>query len=403
VVLLVVSLAACGHLRGTEAPERLPTPRLVDPGRPSNAPPERHAEEFADLFERMRRGFALPRVEDDSVDRQLDWYVRHSGHLDRALRRGTRYLYYIVDALEIRGMPRELALLPVLESAFDPFATSRCRASGLWQFIPSTGRLYGLKSTWWYDGRRDVLDATGAALDHLQALHDGFEGDWLLALAAYNTGPRNVERAVARNQQHGRATDFFHLDLPLETRGYVPALLALARLVEEPGAFGLELPAIPNQPYFASVEIEDQVDLGVVADRAGIPRDELRLLNPGFNRWATPPDGPHRLLAPAAAAERVGHALAELPPARRLRLDHHRVVRGDTLGGIARRYGISVAALRAANRIEGDLIRRGQDLLIPLSHQATVGARRNSLPDANRLLRPAPIETTAPVEAEPAG
>src|SRR5262245_45061782 len=207
-------------------------------------------------------------------------------------------------------MPSELALLPVVESAFDPFAESPRFASGLWQFIPSTGRSYGLDQDWWYDGRRDVIEATRAALDHLQALHEEFAGDWLLALAAYNTGAPNVKRAMERSRRKGHPTDFFHLDLLPETRAYVPKLLAIARLVAEPAAFGVELPAIPDAPYFSRVEIDAQIDLGLAADRAGISREELRALNPAFRRFATAPDGPHHVLVPVPARERFERALA---------------------------------------------------------------------------------------------
>jgi membrane-bound lytic murein transglycosylase D len=185
---------------------------------------------------------------------------------------------------------------------------------------------------------------------------------------------------VARNRTHGHATDFFHLDLPPETRAYVPGLLALRRLVEDPAAFGLALPAIPDEPYFARVEIDHQLDLGVAADLAGVPRSELLALNPGFKRWATAPDGPQRLLVPAAAAERFARALAELPSDHRLRIVHHRLGRGDTLGTVAARYGISVEALRVANPIDGQRIRPGRLLLIPLSYRANMAAGNPAIP-----------------------
>lgn len=416
--LALLLLASCRHLSGAdvaplphEAPpapvDRAPhasasAPPAAEPGSPSatsTPAPEGSAqpndessaqpddEHFDDLFDRMRAGFSLPQVDDVAVDRRLQWYVQHPAYLDRAFRRGRRYLPHIVGELERRGMPRELALLPVLESAFDPFAYSPSHAAGLWQIIPSTGRLFGLRRSWWWEGRRDVIEATRAALDYLQRLHREFDGDWLLAVAAYNTGAVNVHRAVERNRRRGRPTDFFHLDLPLETRSYVPKFLALARLVREPGAYGLELPAIPNEPYFARVRIDDPVDLGVLADLAGTPRKELIALNPGFNRWATAPDGPHRLLVPASAEALFAKVLAELPPARRLRSLHHRVAPGETLIALAARYRISVDALRLANRIRGSLIRAGQDLLIPLSYRAVAAARHAAPLGAEAIAR----------------
>lgn len=418
--LALLLIAGCRHapVAGVAAVRHEPSPIPVDrgsrattksvPGIVRDSPPAagsgivlgpaaKSGEAFEDLFERMRVGFGLPQVEDETIDRRIEWYVQHSGYLDRAFRRGRRYLHYIVAELESRSMPRELALLPVIESAFDPFAYSPCSASGLWQIIPSTGRLFGLRRSWWYDGRRDVIEATRAALDYLQVLHGEFGGDWLLAVAAYNAGARNVQRAVERNQRRGRPTDFFHLDLPLETHTYVPAVLALARLVGEPKAYGLDLPAIPNEPYFSPVEIEHQVDLGVLADRAGIPREELIALNPAFNRWATAPDGPHRVLVPVATEAAFASALAALPAERRLRFAHHRVRAGDTLWALARRYGISIDALRRANRLEGHLIRRGQDLVIPLSYGA-VPAR---LQDATTLEVSGSQRLTAPGWARP--
>ncbi len=186
----------------------------------------------------------------------------------------------------------EFALLPVVESAYEPFAYSVSRASGMWQFIPDTGARFGLKQDWWYDGRRDVIESTRAALDYLQALHDQFDGDWLLAIAAYNVGENTVQRELDYNRAHGKPTDFWHLKLPAETRAYVPKLLALKRLMAEPERYGLEFAPIPNEPYFAVIDTGSQIDLKVAAQLARTSYDELVALNPGYNRWATDPDGP---------------------------------------------------------------------------------------------------------------
>jgi membrane-bound lytic murein transglycosylase D len=317
-----------------------------------------------DLFERIRRGFALQDVDHDSIDREVSWFVRHPAYLDRTFKRGERYLYHIVEEIEARGMPLELALLPVVESAFNPVAYSRARAAGLWQFIPSTGRRYGLKQNWYYDGRRDVLAATSAALDYLQFLHDEFDGDWLLAVAAYNCGELNVARAIQRNREAGKPTDFFSLKLPKETRAYVPKLLAMRRIVAGPAAHGLIFAPIANQPYFVKVDVGGQIDLHVAAELADLPKEELLALNPAFNHWVTDPDGPHHLLVPVDRHERFVAALAELPPSKRVRVVYHRVRPGDTLSAIASKYGVSVAAIRSANKINGSLIHPGQDLVI---------------------------------------
>ena len=324
------------------------------------------AEPAPDLLGRMRAGFALPAVEEAAVQRQIDWFLEHPEYLGRSLERGRRYLHHIVSQLEERNMPRELALLPVVESAFDPFARSPHRALGLWQFIPSTGRRYGLEEDWWLDNRRDVLAATRAALDHLQELHDEFDGDWLLALAAYNAGAGSVRRAIERNQRLGEPIDFFHLRLRPETRAYVPKLLAIAQLAAEPERFGLELPSIPDAPYFEPIDVGGQIDLGLLSELTGVPLEELRALNPGFKRFATSPDGPSELLVPAAARQQCEEVLAELPASKRMRYARHQVRRGDTLIAIARRYGVPVELLRSANQLRGALIRPGDDLLVPV-------------------------------------
>jgi membrane-bound lytic murein transglycosylase D len=330
-------------------------------------PPAPSPEEFADLFDRMRAGFTLPVVDDARVQREIDRYVANSAWLGRTFDRGRRYLHHIVLELEARDMPRELALLPVVESAFDPFAHSPRRASGLWQFIPSTGRIYGLDQDWWLDGRRDVLAATRAALDHLEELHQEFD-DWFLALAAYNSGAGHVRRAVVRNLRKGLPTDFFSLELHRETRAYVPKLLAIAQVAAEPERFGIVIPAIPNAPYFTRVDAGGQVDLGRVAHLAGVELDELRALNPQYNRWVTAPDGPYDLLVPADTEERFHEALATLPPSERVRFERHRVRPGDTLYAISLRYRVPVAVLRTLNRVRGNLIRPGQELLVPVPH-----------------------------------
>ncbi|HKE94178.1 MAG TPA: LysM peptidoglycan-binding domain-containing protein, partial [Povalibacter sp.] len=263
-----------------------------------------------------------------------------------------------------RKMPLELALLPVVESAFNPVAYSRARAAGLWQFIPATGRRYGLKQNWYYDGRRDVVAATTAALDYLQELSDEFEGDWLLAVAAYNCGEANVQRAVERNRAAGKPTDFFSLKLPKETRAYVPKLMAMRRIVADPASQGLAFAPIPDQPYFTKVDVGGQIDLQVAAELSELPKEELLALNPAFNHWVTDPDGPHHLLVPVSYQTRLTDAVAALPPEKRVRIVYHRVRPGDTLGAIADKYGVSVASLKVANKLRGTVIHPGQDLLV---------------------------------------
>jgi membrane-bound lytic murein transglycosylase D len=374
--------------------------------------PQLPPEDYTDLFDRIRSGFALPDTRHYAVDRELEWYRSRPDFLDRTFRRGSRYLYHIVTEIERRGMPLELALLPVVESAFNPVAYSRSRASGLWQFIPSTGKHYGLTQNWWIDERRDVLRATDAALTYLQYLNRYFNGDWFLAIAAYNGGEGAVSRAVQRNAAAGRPTDFFSLDLSRETRDYVPKLLAIARLVGDPATYGLQFAAIANRPYFDAVDPGRQVHLGEAADLAGISRDDMFALNPAFNRMTTPPGGPHRLLLPVesaepfrlalateAGAQQVAAAAAAPPPDVR-----HRVRTGQSLTGIARQYGVSVQELRAANGLRGSVIHPGETLVIPgsgASRGAPVAEARTDivaqLPE--RAAAPASATADAPSKA----
>ena len=319
-----------------------------------------------DLFVRLRSGFKLEDTDEAVVDRELNWYANHPDYLERVWGRAEHYLHFIVEQLKERSMPLELALLPVVESAFEPYAYSHARASGLWQFIPDTGSNYGLKQDWWYDGRRDVVASTRAALDYLQSLHDTFDGDWLLAIAAYNCGAGNVRRAVSHNQRQGRPIDFWHLKLPTETRSYVPKLLAMRRIVANPAAYGLEFSQIDDAPYFRQVATGGQIDLQVAAELSGLTRDEIYELNPAFHRWATDPTGPYSLLVPMDAVEGLEQTLLSLTPEQRLRVARYEVKRGDTIASIATQYATSAETLRHLNNMESNekpVI--GNDLLVP--------------------------------------
>ena len=333
--------------------------------------PAQPAAQGDDLWKRIGAGLNIPRqLERKSVKGRLAWYAKNQKYLDRVSERSRPYLHHIVSEVEKRGMPLELALLPIVESAFLPFAYSRSHASGIWQFIPSTGKIYGLKQNWWYDGRRDIVAATRAALDYLEKLNREFDGDWLLALAAYNTGERNVARAIRRNKKAGKATDFFSLRLPRETRGYVPSLLAVAELVANPEQHGIVWQPVPDQQYFAQVNTGEQIDLAVAAELAGLTMDELYTLNPGFNRWATDPRGPHRLLVPVAGEQAFVEKLAVLSPDERVNWESHRIKQGETLAGIAARYRTSVASLKSLNNLRSDVIHQGDTLRVAAPKQA---------------------------------
>ena len=326
-----------------------PVPTSAADASPNPADLSLVARAPGDLFVRLRGGFKLVDVEAAAIDREQNWFANHPDYLDRVWARAGMYLHYIVGELNQRSMPLELALLPVVESAFEPYAYSRARASGLWQFIPGTGSLYGLKQDWWYDGRRDVVASTRAALNYLQSLHDQFEGDWLLAIAAYNCGAGNVQRAVARNQRAGKPIDFWHLKLPTETRAYVPKLLAMRRIVADPASFGLEFSQIPDEPYFTQVATGGQIDMEVAAEVAGIPKAELYELNPAFHRFATDPTGPYMLLVPTEFANGLESTLLSLTPEQRLRAAAYEVRRGDTVASIARQFSTTTTVVRELN------------------------------------------------------
>ena len=319
------------------------------------------------IWQRIRAGYALPEKDKGRTLAEINWYARHQAYIDRTVDRARPYLYLIVNEVESRGMPTEISLLPVVESAFQPFAYSHGRAAGIWQFIPSTGRIYGLKQDWWYDGRRDIMSSTKAALKYLSTLQQEFDGDWLLALAAYNSGQGTVKKAIAYNRRRGRATDFWSLKLPRETRGYVPKLLAVSAIIKNPEQYGIELKPIPDEPYLASVDTDSQIDLALAAELAGIPLQDLYRYNPAFNRWATSPDGPHHLLVPTTVAAQFEDQLNQLPDSKRIKWARHKIRNGETLSEIAEHYHTTTHVLRQVNNIRGTMIRAGHNLIIPVS------------------------------------
>lgn len=325
------------------------------------------AEELAalgNLWDRLRAGAGIDTsVDNERIEIQRGWYLKNGDYLDRMSRRANRYLYHTVSEAERRGMPTELALLPIIESAYDPFAYSHANAAGMWQFIPGTARIMGVKQNEWFDGRRDIIDSTRAAYDFLSLLYRKFN-DWQLVLAAYNAGPGAVQRAIERNRAAGLPTDFWNLRLPAETRSYVPRFLAVAQIVKTPEAYGATLRPVLNQPYFRAISVRSQVDMPQAASIAGVSLKEFYQLNPGFKRQATDPEGPHRLLVPAALPLDFEADIAALPVPETVVTQTHTVARGETLFGVARKYGLSAAALREMNRLKSDRLGQGQVLTI---------------------------------------
>lgn len=265
------------------------------------------------LWQRVESRYQLPNSRTNPrVVKERQWYASHQAYLDRMSARSARYLYYVTAQLEARNLPGELALLPIVESAYNPFAISTSQASGLWQFIPSTAKHLKMEMNWWYDARRDIPAATNTALDYLVFLRDHYNGDWLKALAAYNAGWGTIDKAVAKNAARGLPTDYWSLDVPTETMAYVPKLLALAQISQDPAAYGVDWAYIPDLPYFAEVHFSGQIDVAFAADLAKVDSDELHLLNPGITRWATPPGGPYRLLVPIDQANDLQERIANM-------------------------------------------------------------------------------------------
>jgi membrane-bound lytic murein transglycosylase D len=349
----------------------------------------------SDLINVLREKFELDYAGNNRITAERNWFVRHPDYLTRVFERSRRYMPHIVAELERRGLPLELALLPIVESAYDPFAYSHGRAAGLWQMIPGTARRFGIKQNWWYDGRRDVVDSTRAALDYLEYLYDLQDGDWLNAIASYNSGEGNVLRARRKNRSAGKPEDFWNLKLPRETSMYVPKLLALVDIVRDPAAHGLVLPDVANEPQFTVADIGSQLDLALAAELAGVDVDTVYAYNPGYNRWSTDPKGPHRLVLPLDAVPAFTAALADVPEKERVRWKRHKVQNGEAISQIADRYHTSIASIREANDLRGNTIRAGSYLLIPVatkplaaysqSAEARLERKQNRKRDGNRV------------------
>lgn len=318
------------------------------------------------LWAHTRAGMQLvPAAQHQRIDYWIKHYQKNQYGFKKILSRAERYLYYLTVEAESRGLPTELALLPAVESGFDPFAHSPSKAAGLWQFIPGTAKRFKLKNNWWYDGRRDVLDSTRAAFEYLRYLVARYRGDWLLALAAYNTGEGNIDRALKKNRNLGLKQDFWHIEIAQETRSYVPRLLALAELIRQPDKYHITLPKLADQPYFAIMLLPGQIDIDLAAKLADVSLEEMLYLNPGFNRWATTPTGPHRILIPAAQAKRFSTQLAATPTNKLVSWRQHQVQAGDVLSKIAAKYEIKTSLLRDLNQLSSNIIKPGQKLLIP--------------------------------------
>lgn len=348
----------------------------------------------SDVWERIRRQrmISVPLTQ-PAVQREIAWFSKHQKYLHRTLERAAPYLHYVIEELHQRDLPLELALLPIIESAYQPRAVSPSRAAGIWQFVPSTGLIYGLQQNWWYDGRRDIVASTRAALDYLQKLNTMFQGDWSLALAAYNAGEGTVSRAVKKNVAAGKAGDFWSLKLSAEPSSYVPRFLALVEVVAHPERYGLTLYTVPDAPYLVRVDMPYQVDLLQAAQLADLPFEQMLQFNPGFKRWVGDPAGPHHLLLPVEKEAIFKERLAALAPEQRVQWVRHTTQRAESVHSVAELYNTSVDVIKRFNRVTSDMFKRGMNILVPrgLASSDSYAARMNQSVAA---LLPQDITTT---------
>ncbi len=323
--------------------------------------------QIKDIWQRVRSQFNFKFEDNSRITAQRNWYLKHPDYMKRVAIRAKPFLHLIVEKLEQQNMPLELVLLPIVESAFDPFAYSHGRAAGMWQFIPSTGKRFGMKQTWWYDGRRDVMASTQGAIDYLNYLVKMYDGNWFHALAAYNSGEGRVQRAISKNRKAGKPTDFWNLDLPRETRAYVPKLLALADILANSEQYDFKWPKIDNIPFTQEVIVGSQIDLALAAQMAGLTVKEIHSLNPGYNRWATDPNGPFTLLLPIDKAEKFSIELAKTDNSQRLNWVRHKVKSGDSLLKLAKQYHTTTDIISKVNELRSNMIIAGEHLIIPVA------------------------------------
>jgi membrane-bound lytic murein transglycosylase D len=339
--------------------------------------PHAYAQEAPNVWDVLRNEFAISHeVTRPEVQEQIRWLVAHPSYLHKVSRQSEPYIYHIVDQIKKRKLPGELALLPMIESAYDPFAYSGAGAAGLWQLMPKTGSELGLKQDWWFDGRRSIGPSTDAALNYLVYLNKYFNNNWIFAIAAYDCGEGTISRSIKANVRPGTQAYFWNLPVPQETKVYVPRLLALAELIKNPQHYHINLPGIPFLPYFEEVNIGSQIDLSHAARLAGISYKELIKLNPGYNRWTTAPYKPFKLLIPAEKVELFNLNLSNVPEEKRVSWTKHRVQQGDSLDNIAVRYHTTVNLIKQVNQLTGNHVHPNQSILIPSSKNTTVIAKQ---------------------------
>ncbi len=362
---LILLISGCGYHQQIEEVRRLPATKIIS-AEVKIALPASILLAQKDLWVRLRQGLDLDQhYSHPELDKKKHWDQNKQNYINQITANGSRYMYHIISELEANNIPLELALLPAIESGYNPLSHSHKYASGLWQFIPATARRYGLKKDPWYDARLDPVASTSAAITYLKYLHRRFDGDWLLAIAAYNGGEGKVKKAIKKNEKKGRPTDFWSLGLPKETRSYVPRLLMLSRMVANPKKYNIDLPLLVDQPYFASIDLADQIDISQAARMAGVDVTEMRLLNPGYKLGITHPESPQILLLPLQSKEIFLASLKKTPKEEWSPIKIYTVKQGDTLSEIAFKYGLSTESLVRSNTIHSHIIQIGQKIKLP--------------------------------------
>jgi membrane-bound lytic murein transglycosylase D len=360
VLFLSVSLGGCSttHKQSAEARHNNPHIKFIDPT---------SGQEEVNIWRGLHRGFKLQHYDEyPAVQTQINWYLAHPDFLIRSTRRGDPFIYYINDQLQQRQLPSELALLPIVESAYNPYAYSRSGAAGLWQFLPGTAAMYSVKRNWWYDGRRDIFASTNAALDYLNYLNQYFNGDWLLTIAAYNAGEGRVQAAVNQNAAQNLPTDFWSLSLSDETRTYVPKLLALAYILSHQKQYPIEWPNTAEKSYLTSVKVNTQINLVATAEFANISMTEFYQLNPGFNRSASDPNSYSDIVVPLSKVEAFKAAMADQLAKNSIHYETYSVKPREGLHKIAAHFHCTLKELREINQLVSDQLYPNQALLVPV-------------------------------------
>ncbi|KTD19492.1 membrane bound lytic murein transglycosylase D [Legionella israelensis] len=333
---------------------------------------------YLDVWQVLRNQFALNHEPyQPAVQKQIRWLSAHPEYIQKLAKQSEPYIYHILTEIKKRRLPGELALLPMIESAYDPFAYSTAGAAGLWQLMPGTGSDLGLKQDWWFDGRRSIDLSTDAALNYLQYLHKFFKGNWLLALAAYDSGEGTVAKALKATRRSSGAK-FWTLNVPRETKAYIPRLLAIAEVIKNPQRYNITLPKIPYEPYFIKVDVGSQIDLTRAAKMAELNYEELIKLNAGHNRWATAPYQPHHLLIPKDKVDNFTSNLENIPKEKRVSWQRHQVKKGETLSDIAEHYHTTVNLIKKINSLKSNRLKLNQFLLIPGNTYSAALLTKNS-------------------------